>query len=231
MLGKLKYNDGKLENILEIPETIRAKYKETFEIDMTWLVRAAAERGKWIDQSQSLNIFFRGSSGRELSDIYFFAWSMGLKTTYYLRTMAASQVEKSTVDAGAYGATHTRKKEGGHKEGASEMGGVPTPEVPVQVDAPVSPAQAPMFGAGVASMHTAVSTPVPLSPSPIAVETLIRATVPVIAMMEPEAERSGPTVIEASFKSSEPIKQAVAEQPKKQYNIEKIEDAVCEACE
>jgi ribonucleoside-diphosphate reductase alpha chain len=111
MLGKLKYHDGSIAEILEIPEEIRAKYKETFEIDMQWLIKAAAERGKWIDQSQSLNIFFKGQSGKDLSDIYFLAWSMGLKTTYYLRTIAASQVEKSTVDTASFGSTHMRKKD------------------------------------------------------------------------------------------------------------------------
>lgn len=109
MLEKIKYADGSVQNILEIPEEIRAKYKEVFEIDARWLIDAAAERGKWMDQSQSLNIFFAGTSGRELSDIYFYAWKKGLKTTYYLRTLGASQVEKATVSTSAFGATHTRK--------------------------------------------------------------------------------------------------------------------------
>jgi ribonucleoside-diphosphate reductase alpha chain len=108
MLGKLKYHDGSVANIPEIPEHIKRKYKETFEIDMHWILKAAAYRGKWIDQSQSVNIFFSGSSGEELSALYMYAWQLGLKTTYYLRTRAASQVEKSTVNASEYGSTHTR---------------------------------------------------------------------------------------------------------------------------
>ncbi len=108
MLNELKYNDGSIARIAGIPETIKNKYKEVFEIDMRWIVRAAAYRAKWIDQSQSLNIFFRGSSGRELSEVYFYAWKMGLKTTYYLRTLAATQVEKSTVKTQEYGSTHVR---------------------------------------------------------------------------------------------------------------------------
>ena len=111
MLGKLKYHDGSIAAIPEIPEEIRARYKETFEIDPSWLIKAAAWRGKWIDQSQSLNIFFRSQSGKQLSETYFFAWSLGLKTTYYLRTMAASQVEKSTVSTSEFGSTHVRKNE------------------------------------------------------------------------------------------------------------------------
>ncbi len=119
MLKAIKYNDGSVANIPSVPVELKLKYKETFEIDMRWLVRAAAYRGKWIDQSQSLNIFFNGTSGQELSELYVYAWELGLKTTYYLRSLGASQVEKSTV--GEEG-THLRKN---IEEGASKMG---TPE-------------------------------------------------------------------------------------------------------
>ncbi|MBI2120002.1 MAG: ribonucleoside-diphosphate reductase subunit alpha [Parcubacteria group bacterium] len=108
MLNKMKYYDGSIQQISEIPARIKAKYKEVFEIDPKWLIDAAARRAKWIDQSQSLNIFFSGTSGRELSEVYFYAWKMGLKTTYYLRTLAASQVEKSTVATAEFGSTHIR---------------------------------------------------------------------------------------------------------------------------
>lgn len=108
MLNRIKYADGSIQGIDEIPQNLKEKYKEVFEIDGKWLIEAAARRGKWMDQSQSLNIFFSGSSGRELSDLYFAAWQMGLKTTYYLRTLGASQVEKATVNTSEYGSTHTR---------------------------------------------------------------------------------------------------------------------------
>ncbi len=108
MLGKIKYFDGSIQQIEEIPAKLRAKYKEVFEIEPEWLIKAAAYRGKWIDQSQSLNIYMRGVSGKKLSDAYMYAWQMGLKTTYYLRTLAASQVEKSTVSTAEFGATHKR---------------------------------------------------------------------------------------------------------------------------
>lgn len=108
ILNKIKYFDGSIQNISEIPRDLRKKYKEVFEIDSRWLIDAAARRAKWIDQSQSLNIFFRGTSGKELSDIYFHAWTMGLKTTYYLRSLGASQVEKSTVSVAEFGSTHKR---------------------------------------------------------------------------------------------------------------------------
>lgn len=97
MLDNLKYYDGTLAQIAEIPADLKEKYKETFEIDMRWLIRSAAARGKWVDQSQSLNIFYSGTSGKEISDLYMYAWEHGVKTTYYLRTLGATQVEKSTI--------------------------------------------------------------------------------------------------------------------------------------
>ncbi len=106
MLAAIKYNDGSLADIPSVPVDLKFKYKETFEIDMRWLVKAGAARGKWIDQSQSLNIFFSGTSGQELSELYMYAWEAGLKTTYYLRSLAATQVEKSTDSTAG---THLRK--------------------------------------------------------------------------------------------------------------------------
>lgn len=105
MLEKIKFHDGSVQDIPEIPPAMRDKYKEVFEMEPQWLVKAAAYRGRWIDQSQSLNIFYGGTSGRILSEIYRYAWSLGLKTTYYLRTMGASRIEKSTIDLNKYGTT------------------------------------------------------------------------------------------------------------------------------
>jgi ribonucleoside-diphosphate reductase alpha chain len=105
MLEKIKFYDGSVQEIEEIPPGLRAKYKEVFEIEPQWLVKAAAYRGRWIDQSQSLNIFYSGTSGKILSEIYQYAWALGLKTTYYLRTMGASRIEKSTVNMAKFGGT------------------------------------------------------------------------------------------------------------------------------
>ena len=105
MLKKIKSSGGSIQEIHGIPQELRNKYKEAFEIDQKWLTMAAAVRQKWIDQAQSINIFFAGTSGRELSDVYMSAWEMGLKTTYYLRTLGASQVEKSTISEAS---THIR---------------------------------------------------------------------------------------------------------------------------
>jgi ribonucleoside-diphosphate reductase alpha chain len=98
MLDKIKYFDGSIAQIDEIPEKIRAKYKETFEIAPEWVIKHAAHRGKWIDQSQSINLFISSESGKLISDAYQTAWKAGLKTTYYLRTLGASSIEKSTLD-------------------------------------------------------------------------------------------------------------------------------------
>ena len=98
ILEEIKFRDGSIQNINSIPKKIRDKYKTAFEISPEWLIKAAAHRGKWIDQSQSLNIFTDTESGKILSNIYITAWKMGLKTTYYLRSLGASSIEKSTVD-------------------------------------------------------------------------------------------------------------------------------------
>jgi ribonucleoside-diphosphate reductase alpha chain len=107
-LDQLKYFDGNVQMIAGIPESLKEKYREAFEIDPTAALQLTATRGKWIDQSQSHNVFMKGASGRKLSEIYLTAWRLGLKTTYYLRTLAASQIEKSTLDAAKYGFTQTR---------------------------------------------------------------------------------------------------------------------------
>jgi ribonucleoside-diphosphate reductase alpha chain len=98
MLDEIKANEGSIQKINSVPTKIKDKYKNVFEISPEWLIRIAAYRGKWIDQSQSLNIFTNTTSGRQLSDIYTYAWKMGLKTTYYLRSMGASSIEKNTVE-------------------------------------------------------------------------------------------------------------------------------------
>ncbi|MDQ5957056.1 MAG: ribonucleoside-diphosphate reductase alpha chain [Patescibacteria group bacterium] len=108
MLTMIKFHSGSIQKIFEIPSEVRDKYKEVFDIDQRWLLQAAAVRSKWIDQSQSINMFFKGASGKDLNDLYMYAWELGLKTTYYLRTLGASQVEKSTVQvAGA--TTHNQR--------------------------------------------------------------------------------------------------------------------------
>src|SRR5690606_38061242 len=101
MIHDLKYFDGTLAKIDRIPADLRALYATAFEIDATWLVEAGARRQKWLDQSQSLNLYVAEPSGRALDALYRLAWARGLKTTYYLRTLGATHVERSTVTDGA----------------------------------------------------------------------------------------------------------------------------------
>jgi ribonucleoside-diphosphate reductase alpha chain len=100
MIADLKYFDGNLARIDRVPVELRRLYATAFEIEPKWLVEAAARRQKWIDQSQSLNIYIAGASGRKLDETYKLAWIRGLKTTYYLRALGATHAEKSTVKAG-----------------------------------------------------------------------------------------------------------------------------------
>jgi len=100
MIADLKYFDGNLAKIDRVPAELRKLYATAFEVEPQWLVEAAARRQKWIDQSQSLNIYMAGASGKRLDDTYKLAWKRGLKTTYYLRSMGATHAEKSTVKAG-----------------------------------------------------------------------------------------------------------------------------------
>lgn len=109
MAEALKASDGQLKGLPMVPHAIKEKYPDVFELDQTWLVRAAGIRGKWLDQSQSLNLFMAQPQGKALHQLYVEAWQWGLKTTYYLRTLGASQVEKATVSTAQYGKTHQRQ--------------------------------------------------------------------------------------------------------------------------
>jgi ribonucleoside-diphosphate reductase alpha chain len=104
MVMDLKHFDGSLRPIDRVPQALKDMYATAFEVETKWLVEAAARRQKWIDQAQSLNIYMAGASGKKLDDTYKLAWLRGLKTTYYLRTTSATQVEKSTVQSGSHNA-------------------------------------------------------------------------------------------------------------------------------
>jgi ribonucleoside-diphosphate reductase alpha chain len=97
MVMDLKHFDGSLRRIDRVPEDVKQLYATAFEVDTSWLIEAGARRQKWIDQAQSLNIYMAGASGKKLDETYKLAWQRGLKTTYYLRTISATQAEKSTV--------------------------------------------------------------------------------------------------------------------------------------
>jgi len=97
MVADLKYFDGSLAPIDRIPPEVKELFATAFEIDGSWLIKAASRRQKWIDQAQSLNLYVAAPNGRKLDALYQLAWQTGCKTTYYLRSTSASHVEKSTL--------------------------------------------------------------------------------------------------------------------------------------
>ncbi len=103
MLEQLKYHEGTLADIVELPEDIRRRFATSFEIEPKWLIECASRRQKWIDMGQSLNLYISQANGRKLDEMYKLAWRSGLKTTYYLRSLGKTNVEKSTVDINKYG--------------------------------------------------------------------------------------------------------------------------------
>jgi len=102
-MAELKYHDGQLREIPRIPDALKHRYQTAFEVDARWLIECASRRQKWIDQGQSLNLYMAEPSGKKLHEMYMLAWRMGLKTTYYLRSLGATQVEKSTLDVNKFG--------------------------------------------------------------------------------------------------------------------------------
>jgi ribonucleoside-diphosphate reductase alpha chain len=98
MLDDLKYFDGSVQGIERIPEELKRLYKTAFEIEQTWLLQCAAVRQKWIDQSQSVNLFLADNDARKASFMYREAWDRGLKTTYYLRTINKSGIDNASRD-------------------------------------------------------------------------------------------------------------------------------------
>ena len=104
MVNDLKYYEGSVQKIDRIPEDMKAIYATAFEVEPKWIVEAASRRQKWIDQAQSLNLYIAGANGKKLDITYRMAWYSGLKTTYYLRALAATTTEKSTISTGALNA-------------------------------------------------------------------------------------------------------------------------------
>lgn len=104
MVTDLKYFNGSVKAITRIPEYLKKRYASAFEVDPTALVLAGARRQKWIDQSQSLNLYMAAPSGKKLDELYRLAWTSGLKTTYYLRSLGATNAERSTIADGALNA-------------------------------------------------------------------------------------------------------------------------------
>ena len=93
----IKMADGSIQDIASIPEDIKKLYRTVWEIPMKALVDMAADRGAYIDQSQSLNLFMEAPTIGKLSSMYMYGWKKGLKTTYYLRSRPATSIQKTTV--------------------------------------------------------------------------------------------------------------------------------------
>ena len=111
MVSDLKYFDGSLAPIERVPADLKQLYATAFDVDASWLIEAAARRQKWIDQAQSLNLYFAVPSGKKLNDTYMLAWQRGLKTTYYLRSLGATAAEKSTGSGGELNAVSSTAPE------------------------------------------------------------------------------------------------------------------------
>jgi len=107
MLNDLKYYDGSVDKITRVPGELKALYATAFEVEPKWLVDAASRRQKWIDQSQSLNLYIEEPNGKKLDIMYRMAWLRGLKTTSYLRSKGATTTEKSTISTGELNAVQT----------------------------------------------------------------------------------------------------------------------------
>jgi ribonucleoside-diphosphate reductase alpha chain len=130
MMDSLKYFDGELKDVERIPADLKQKYLTAFDIDHKWVIDAAARRQKWIDQSQSVNLWIKTPDLKTLSHMYRHAWHAGLKTTYYLRGLGASNIEKATVQVkkemrGAAGET---KAETATRDAAALLSTPPFPE-------------------------------------------------------------------------------------------------------
>lgn len=103
IVDDLKYFDGVISEIERIPDDVKRVFLTAFEIDPEWIIECGSRRQKWIDMGASLNLYLAAPSGKKLHQMYMMAWNKGLKTTYYLRTLAATQIEKSTTDVNARG--------------------------------------------------------------------------------------------------------------------------------
>jgi ribonucleoside-diphosphate reductase alpha chain len=131
MIDDLKYFDGSIMEIPRVPDELKKVYLTAFEIEPEWIIECASRRQKWIDMGQSLNLYIAEPSGKKLNDMYMLAWKKGLKTTYYLRSLGATQIEKSTTDVNKRGLQPRWMKE---KSASSEIvvdrSAVAAPEIP-----------------------------------------------------------------------------------------------------
>ncbi|MBC7459748.1 MAG: ribonucleoside-diphosphate reductase subunit alpha [Thermoleophilia bacterium] len=172
LAAQLKYFDGDLTEIAAVPQELKSRYATAFQVDPDWIIDAAARRQKWIDQSQSLNLFLPQPDLKAMSHMYRKAWHSGLKTTYYLRSLGASSIEKSSVTASRFTTP---------SESTTESATAAVAATPVVEAAPAFPAA-------------------PVAPSIVASNEPIMAVAetPVTAPMEPAQATMIPPIITAS---------------------------------
>ena len=116
MINDLKYFEGSLTEISRIPDDIKKLFSTAFEVEPRYIVESASRRQKWIDQAQSLNLYIGNADGKKLDITYRMAWYSGLKTTYYLRSIAATSTEKSTVQQGKLNAVSSDANQTSNQE-------------------------------------------------------------------------------------------------------------------
>jgi len=116
MINDLKYFEGSLTQISRIPDDIKKLFSTAFEVEPRYIVESASRRQKWIDQAQSLNLYIGNADGKKLDITYRMAWYSGLKTTYYLRSIAATSTEKSTVQQGKLNAVSSDANQTSNQE-------------------------------------------------------------------------------------------------------------------
>lgn len=138
MVDDSKYHDGLLAEIDCIPVDLKALYLTAFAIEPRWLIECASRRQKWLDMGQSLNLYLAQLNGKQLSEMYQLAWEKGLKTTYYLRSLAATQIEKSTADTNRRGSQPRWMK---NKSASSDIQ-VQREDEPVSAEAESAPVKA-----------------------------------------------------------------------------------------
>jgi ribonucleoside-diphosphate reductase alpha chain len=201
LADEIKSRDGDISEIERIPAAIRERYRTAFQIDSDWLINAAARRQKWIDQSQSLNLFLPSADLKAMSHMYRQAWRTGLKTTYYLRTLGASSIEKATVSAAASASVPTEPAEQAITATAAPVipapPAPPTPTAQVTTATPVmtrpevvaAPVPAPLPAPPAAAAGVAAPTPVkvPAVPTPALVAPAAETAVPIPVGLAPAA--------------------------------------------
>ncbi|MGQ0503224.1 MAG: ribonucleoside-diphosphate reductase subunit alpha [Panacagrimonas sp.] len=134
MAHDLKYYDGSVQRIDRVPQDLKDIYKCAFEVDSRRLIDAGSRRQKWIDQAQSLNLYMAAPSGKKLDDLYRHAWTSGLKTTYYLRTLGATHAEKTTITDGRLNQVGNGEGGGAAKAAAKPAAAAPAPAMRAATD-------------------------------------------------------------------------------------------------